>query len=67
MCTLANSDDPDERPHNAAFHQGPYCLLRLKREGIQFYEEIIICDPSNYTMDHSKFIVLNQKEESIRA
>ena len=27
--TLANSEDPGEMPHNAAFHQGLHCLLRL--------------------------------------
>ena len=26
--TLANSVDPDEMPHNVAFHQGLHCLLR---------------------------------------
>ena len=31
MCTLANSEDPDEMQHNAAFHQGLHCLLRLKK------------------------------------
>ena len=31
MGTLANSDDPDEMQHNAAFHQGLHCLLRLKQ------------------------------------
>ena len=25
MGTLANSDDPDEMQHNAAFHQGLHC------------------------------------------
>ena len=25
--TLANSEDPDEMQHNAAFHQGLLCLL----------------------------------------
>ena len=25
--TLANSEDPDEMQHNAAFHQGLHCLL----------------------------------------
>ena len=30
MSTLANSEDPDKMPHNAAFHQGLHCLLRLK-------------------------------------
>ena len=28
MGTLANSEDPDEMPHNATFHQGLQCLLR---------------------------------------
>ena len=32
-----------------------------------FILEIITCDPCIYTMDHSKFIVSNQKEESISA
>ena len=30
MCTLANSEDPDEMPQDAAFHQGLHCLLRQK-------------------------------------
>ena len=34
---------------------------------IQFYLEIITCDQSIYTLDHPKFIVSNQKEESIYA
>ena len=28
MGAMANSDDPDERAHSAAFHQGLHCLLR---------------------------------------
>ena len=31
MGTLANSVDPDEMPHNVAFHQGLPCLLRENR------------------------------------
>ena len=27
MRTLAKSEDPDEMPHNAAFHKGLHCLL----------------------------------------
>ena len=27
-CTLANSEDPDEMLHKAAFHLGLHCLLR---------------------------------------
>ena len=30
MGILANSEDPDEMQHNAAFHQCLHCLLRLK-------------------------------------
>ena len=26
-----DSEDPDEMQHNAAFHQGLHCLLRLKQ------------------------------------
>ena len=31
MVTLANSEDPDEMQHDAAFHQGLHCLLRTKQ------------------------------------
>ena len=31
MVTLANSEDPNEMQHNAAFHQCLHCLLRLKQ------------------------------------
>ena len=30
MGTLANSEDPDEMQHDASFHQGLHCLIRLK-------------------------------------
>ena len=30
MDTFINSEDPDEMPHYAAFHQGLYCLLGRK-------------------------------------
>ena len=29
MGTLANSEDPDEMQHNAAFHQGLHCWSAL--------------------------------------
>ena len=51
MSTLANSEDPDEMPHNVTFHQGVHCLLRhtqSSKKEIQYYLEIIICDPSIY-------------------
>ena len=31
MGTVANSEDPDEMQHYAAFHQGLHCLLRFKQ------------------------------------
>ena len=78
MHTQVNSEDQDEMPYIAAFYQILHCLLRQKQssekgiqfkseKGIQFNWEIITCDPSKYTMDHSKFNVSNQKEESISA
>ena len=35
------------------------------RENNTMLLENITCDPLIYTMEHAKFIVLNQKEESI--
>ena len=70
MHTLANSEDPDEMLHYAAFHQGLHYLPSQKgslEKEIQFYLEIIACDPSIYTMDQPKFIAFYQKEESISA
>ena len=31
MGMFTNSEDPDEMPHNVAFHQGLHCLLKQKR------------------------------------
>ena len=70
MHTLTNSEDSDEMPHNAAFHQGLHCLLRQKRSSekeIQFNLVILNCHFSIYTMDPPKFIISSQKEESIGA
>ena len=68
MRTLANSEDPDEMLHDAAFHQGHDCLLKsnaFQRNKYIFFFKIITCNPSIYTLDHPKFIVSNEKEESI--
>ena len=54
MDTLANSEDPDEMAHKAAFHQGLHCLLRQNQSSekeIQYIFEIITCDPPIYMMD----------------
>ena len=53
MGTLANSKDPDEMQHNAAFHQGLHCLLRLKQpSGTEIHnnKETSTWDPLKYKM-----------------
>ena len=37
MGALANSEDPDEMQHNAAFHQGLHCLLRQDQSSEKEY------------------------------
>ena len=44
LCTgnpLANSEDPDEMPHHAAFHQGLHCLISQNQpsEKIIFFKK----------------------------
>ena len=53
--TFTNSIDPDEMPHNAAFHQ--VYTVKLKKI---FRQKYIVC-----SMDYPKFIVANKKEQSI--
>ena len=68
MGTLANSEDPDEMWHDmAVFHQGLHNLLKRKWLTYNFNLEIITVTPSIYKMGYPKFIVSNQKEESIHA
>ena len=47
MGTLANSEDPDEMSHNAAFLHGLHCLLRqnssLKKEKQSFFGNYNLC------------------------
>ena len=56
---LTISEDPDEMPHNAAFHLGLHFLLRQNRSSRnnKMISEIITCDRSMYTMDHPYLIV----------
>ena len=58
MGTLANSEDPDEMQHNAAFHQGLHCLLRLKpnsRTKTHNNLENSTCDPLECKRDNPMF------------
>ena len=64
MAILANSADPDEMQHNAAFHQSLYCLVRLKQHAeteIHHNLETSSCDPLKY-----KLIVSIGMRNSIR-
>ena len=54
--------------HKVAFHQGSTLFSKSKKyseKKLQFYLEIITCDPLNYTIDHSKLIASIKKEEFI--
>ena len=58
MGTVANTEDPGEMPQNAPFHRCLHCLLRQSRSSeleIYYILEIVICDPSIYTIDNSDF------------
>ena len=59
MGTLAYSEDSDEMQHNATFHQGLHCLLRLKEYyGTEIHHtlETSICDPLKYIMSSTILI-----------
>ena len=69
MCTLVNSEDPDEMQHNAAFHLGLHCLLRFKQSsGTEIHHNIknSTCDPFKYTMGSPILIVSIGMGKSIR-
>ena len=43
MVTLVNSENPDQKQHNAAFHQCLHCLLRFNNiDGQKYTEDIQI-------------------------
>ena len=45
MHSLANSEDPDEMLHYAAFHQGLHCLLLQKQSSGE--KHIFLCENYN--------------------
>ena len=65
------SEHPDEMPHYAAFHQDLHCLYLLKKIFRQkftyfFFEKYNLTPLDMYNgLSKVKFIVSNQKEESI--
>ena len=69
MPSLANSEDPDEMQHNAGFHHGLHCLLRLKQPpGTEIHcnLENSTYDPLKYTMGNPIPIVSICMGKSIR-
>ena len=69
MGTSTNSKDPDEMQHNAEFHQGLHCLLRLKQpSGIEIHHNLenSSCDPLKYTIGIPILIVSICMGKSIR-
>ena len=53
---MKNSEDQDEMPHKAAFHQGLHCLLRSKQFSgteIHLFIEILTGNPFKDIMDNS--------------
>ena len=69
MGTLANSEDPDEMQHHAAFHQGLSCFLRFKQSSateISYNLENSTCYPLKYTMSSPILIVSICMGKSIR-
>ena len=57
--TLVNSEDPDEMPHYAAFHQGLYCSLTYNHifmTEMHHHLETSSCDPLKYKKGDSVLI-----------
>ena len=68
ISTMANSEDPDEMPHDAAFHQGLFSLLRQYRfseKEIQYFFEIITYDHVLNTMNLLDFSVCSFMETPV--
>ena len=59
---MANSVDPDEMQHYAAFHQGLHWLVRLKQpSGTEIHHNLenSTCAPLKYTMD---ILIINLRQ-----
>ena len=64
---MANSEDPDEMQHFAAFDQGLHCLLRLKQHSetelhVHKNLEYSTCDHGRHVRENSlKYKGINEK------
>ena len=67
MGIMTNSEDPDEMPHDAAFHQGLYTVYLnqkdLQRRKFNFLLEIlrITCDPVLYPTHYRSLYNVDQE------
>ena len=59
---FGRSEGSDEMLGLTVRHFSRVCAVIL----MQYYLEIITCDPSIYTMDYFKFILSNKQEESTK-
>ena len=61
---MANIEDSDEIQHYAAFHQGLYCLIRLKQHSETEIQHNLEC----YKIQHVQFHIycINMYGKSIR-
>ena len=65
MGTLANVEDTDEMLHYIRVCTICQDKINLQRKKYTILGEIITCDPSKHTMDHSDYLVCSFMETSI--
>ena len=68
MRTLANREDPDELPHNAAIHQGLHLYFVKKKTRFRERNTIVfgnLTRGSSNQMDHSKCLHVCFKPEGL--
>ena len=63
MGTLANSEGPEEMQHNAAFHQGLHCLLRLKQPSY-IYPSLVLVQPRKTCPYITERLLMGRKESN---
>ena len=68
MCSLANSEDPDEMPYLCGISL-EYTLFAMTKtifdeRNTFYYVETITCDPSGYTMDHLASLLHQTKRKN---
>ena len=69
VITIADREDPDQMPHNVAFHQCLYCLLKTKmifrKKKLQLSLKIKTCDPLSYTWTIPSLLHQSRRKNSV--